>query len=69
MKEFIKDYPNFWEKRTHDENGKRICKYPFAHWMITAATVALLTIFLSSCASSNYYKGCDGTKKFKTKMN
>ena len=26
-------------------------------------------ISLSSCASSNYYKGCDGKKKFKTEMN
>ena len=71
MKELIKDYPKFWAKRTHDENGNRLCKYPFVQWMITAMTVAMLTVFiasLTSCASSNYYKGCDGKKKFKTQM-
>lgn len=33
--------------------------------------IAIITIVLlcTSCASSNYYKGCDGKKKFKTQMN
>jgi len=47
MKEFLKDYLNFWDKRTHDENGKRICKYPFTHWMITALSVSTIVIIIS----------------------
>ena len=31
--------------------------------------LVIAMILLSSCASSNYYKGCDGKKKFKTQMN
>ncbi len=27
------------------------------------------TVLLSSCGTSNYYKGCDGKKKFRTQMN
>ena len=34
---------------------------------ITMLTVVVIT--MSSCASSNYYKGCDGKKKFITQMN
>ncbi len=30
--------------------------------------VIVLISLLSSCASSNYYRGCDGKKKFKTQM-
>ena len=30
---------------------------------------AIIVIVLTSCASSGYYKGCDGKKKFKTQMN
>ena len=47
MKEFIKDYLNFWDKRTHDENGNRICRYPFAHWMITGITVGIVAIIIT----------------------
>jgi len=31
-------------------------------------TFIILITLLASCASSNYYKGCDGKKKFKTQM-
>ena len=31
--------------------------------------IALLFTFLTSCMSSQYYRGCDGKKKFKTQMN
>ena len=47
IKEFLKDYLNFWDKRTHDKNGNRICKYPFAHWVITALVVSSITIIIS----------------------
>ena len=36
---------------------------------IVMITLAILVLLLTSCASSNYYKGCDGKKKFKTQMN
>ena len=47
MKEFIKDYPNFWDKRIYDENGNRICKYPFTHWMTTGITVGIVTAIIT----------------------
>ena len=31
--------------------------------------ITLIIIVLSSCASSQYYKGCDGKRKFRTEMN
>lgn len=40
-----------------------------ATWLCSIVVVILLTTLLASCASSNYYKGCDGKKKFKTQMN
>ena len=46
IKEFLKDYPNFWDKRTHDKNGNRICKYPFTHWIITALVMSSITIII-----------------------
>ena len=48
MIEFIKDYPNLWAKKTHDKNGNRICKYPFAHWMITGMIVGIITVIIYS---------------------
>jgi len=30
--------------------------------------IIVVSCLLFSCASSNYYKGCDGKKKFKTQM-
>jgi len=36
----------------------------------TLIVIALATVLLlSSCASSSYYKGCDGKKKFQTQIN
>ena len=35
-----------------------------------AAELIMITlIVLSSCSSSQYYKGCDGKSKFRTEMN
>jgi hypothetical protein len=31
--------------------------------------IILLFTLLTSCMSSQYYRGCDGKKKFKTQMN
>jgi len=31
-------------------------------------SILSIILILSSCGTSNYYKGCDGKKKFKTQM-
>ena len=31
-------------------------------------TFLIIAFLLSSCASSKYYKGCDGKRKFRTNM-
>ena len=38
--------------------------------MKTRSIVILLIVcmFIISCASNKYYRGCDGKKKFKTQM-
>jgi len=57
MKKFIKDYANFWGKNSHNEMGERVCKKPFTHWMITCLVIAIMTLTLSSCGTSQYNVG------------
>jgi len=44
------------------------CEICNAYFIILAVTLIICTLALTSCASSNYYKGCDGKKKFRTQM-
>ena len=48
-KQFLTDYTKFWNKHTHDKKGKRVCKYPFTHWLLTCLIVATISILFSSC--------------------
>ena len=42
IKEYVKDYPNFW---IDDKD----CKYPFLHWMVTGVVIPMvvITIYIS----------------------
>ena len=37
--------------------GERVCKKPFTHWMITCLVIAIMTLTLSSCGTSQYNVG------------
>jgi len=47
MKEFIKDYKNFWAKEIWDENHNRLCKRPFLHYTITCLATSAIAIAIS----------------------